>query len=624
VPLVRDGRATSAILLPKNADPALRKLAASFAATVRRSTGAEIPLLAREEAAALPPGHTRVYLGPGPEAETAGLRLEEIPEEGYRLVVQEGAVFVLGRDTDSSQPTRWALNRILEEQLGVRWLWPGELGTYVPRHANLELPLADLRYQPQLSLRRLRISANSPISTDDPVLNERLLREAKEWAANHQSGNRSQARFGHAFVHWWEKYGKAHPDYFAEPPPDTENPALKHPDRVKLRLSNPAVIEQIAAEYREAGSPPYWNVCPNDGGGFDLSEATRAWDIPQGQSPDDIWSARANLTPRFVEFWNRLHRRLAESNPEVRLSTYAYYAYKIPPPAERPLTATTAIGIVPGYKDQELWEGWAAQPGVAELYLRPNWGHIGANAPYLPLRDMARFLNFTRKHKMAGFDLDSIVGFWSTQGLNYYLWARALSQPEVSVEAVIEEYCSAFGAGASHIRAYFDHWLRLTDDYAYPETYALHDPEAEHGRFMKLVREGKTEVNFVRGPRYALPYLYTDAVLQPGEELLDKARAAIGEGDAEAAARVEFLRAGLEELRATRDLIALARSLGPRPTPAQLDALRQKDEALEAIRTRHTAGHAVWGARLTLYENRYRVPIRPKTLPLPSLNLDGL
>ncbi len=637
ITLVSQGKALCTIILSPMVDDATEEIVRTFVATVQRSTGVEIPIVRGDAPSAEPPeGGGLLFIGDSAPAQALGLRTADLPEEGYRILSRGNRLFILGRDgspADSgdlsivSRPTRWALNHLLEEQLGVRWLWPGKLGTYVPRRDHLTIPAIDLSYQPTLFKRELRISVGSqrPIipGEDHRDLDERLRKEAAQWAENHQQGQRGGIRFGHAFESWWENYGKDHPDYFALPPPGIEQPHFNRPNWVKLRLSNPAVIEQIAAEYEAAGAPEYWNVCPNDGAGFDLSKETLAWDLPRNQSPDDIWRARGNLTARYVKFWNLLYERLKQVNPKVKISTYAYHSYKTPPPPARPLTAKAAVAIVPGYKDYHLWKGWADQEGTEIMYLRPNWGHIGANAPYLPLGHMAKFIRFAWENRMRGFDLDTILGYWSTQGPNYYLWARMMTRPDLSRDDIVREYSEAFGAGAAKIRDYIDYWERVTEDYSYTDNYASEDQAAKRGRYARLVREGKIEDNWVFGPRQVLPFIYNDRTLAPAFSLLDQAKTAIGTTDDEALRRVDYLRDGLAELIATRDLVALSRKIKPNSSRQRIDELRRKASELDRLREELSARHVIWGARITNYENRRKVPMRPETLGLPPLNLDG-
>jgi len=627
--LVKNGRATSAIILPKNQPTHLREIAADFVGIVKRATQASIPVIPEDQEAGLDLAVTRIFLGETQRTRAEDISLKDVPEEGYRLLARPGSIFILGNDSTNArsarprtQPTRWALNRLLEDGLGVRWLWPGELGTYVPTSDSFAVPPADITYQPQLVRRQLSLVINRWPLSANPAMDAKLRQEAAAWSENHQLGKRDQQEFNHAFEDWWEKYGKEHPELFAVPPPGITQPHSR-PDRVKLRLGNPAVIEQIAKEYTEAGAPAFWNVCPNDGEGFDLSAETRAWDIPQDLNPEKIWKGEANLTPRFVKFWNLLSERLQQINPEATLNTYAYAAYRQPPPAERPLTAAASLMIVSGYHDFDMWTDWSRQPGVRSVFLRPNWGHLAAHAPHLPLQETHKFMEFCWDNKMKGVHIDSLLGYWATQGSLYYLWARLLTRPDLTLDNILEEYTSAFGAAAPLIRQYLDYWQDMTTKIAIIDPYAYETASSANGLFAKLVKEGKTRVNFVYGSRRALPYLYTEGVISPAQALLDQALTKVGTADKEARERVLFLQSGLEELRRSRDLYALMAKTNNH-SPEDLQELQKASDAVVKFREQLSPSHAIWGNRATEYENHYKVPVRPANIAAPPPNLQGM
>lgn len=629
IPLVKNGQATSAIILPKNQQAHLREIAADFVGTVKRATQVSIPIIPEDQEAGLDPAVTRIFLGETQQTRAEDIFLKDVPEEAYRLLARPGSIFILGNDSTNArsahprtQPTRWALNRLLEEGLGVRWLWPGELGTYVPTTDSFAVPPADTMYQPQLVRRQLSLVINRWPLSANPATDAKLRQEAAAWSENHLLGKRDQQEFNHAFEGWWKKYGKEHPELFAVPPPGITQP-YSRPDRVKLRLGNPAVIEQIAKEYTEAGAPEFWNVCPNDGSGFDLSAETRAWDIPQDLNPEKIWQGEANLTPRFVKFWNLLSERLQQINPEATLNTYAYAAYRQPPPAERPLTAAASLMIVCGYHDFDMWTDWSRQPGVRSVFLRPNWGHLAAHAPHLPLQETHKFMEFCWENKMKGVHIDSLLGYWATQGSLYYLWARLLTRPDLTLDNILEEYTAAFGAAAPLIRQYLDYWQDITTKIAIIDPYAYETASSAHGLFAKLVKEGKTRVNFVYGSRLALPYLYTEDVIAPAQALLDQALAKVGTTDRAARERVLFLQSGLDELRRSRDLYALMEKTKKR-SPEDLQKLQEASDAVVKFREQLSPTHAIWGNRITEYENNYKVPVRPANIAAPAPNLQGM
>lgn len=601
--LVKDGKALCTIVVPEKGGAAIEEIAAYFSKTVEQATGAKIPIIRENAAKALSENKVKILVGVDQS------HARELPEEAYRLTSAGNEVIISGRDGSEnvgltrskpvSMPTLWAMNRILEQGLGVRWLWPGELGTFVPKREDLFVPFQDVTYQPPLIQRKLRIIFNFAVAGRGNPTERRLEREAFDWVEHHQAGRRGDFKFGHAFSNWWEKFSATHPDYFMVPP-DGVDLAKIPPQYIKLRLSNPAVIEEIARQYTAAGAPKYWNVCPNDGSGFDTSEGTRAWDIPLGQSAADIWGGKANLTARYVMFWNLLGERLQRINPDVVLCTYAYSSYRMPPPIERPVTTKLMVGVVLSFYDDALWKGWA-DSGV-DLFLRPNWWHVGANAPYLPLAETERFIKMAAANGMIGIDMDSVMGYWATQGLNYYLVARLMNNRELTLEKVIDEYVSAFGRGGPKIREYFDYWQKVTTSYRYT---------APDGKFQQLLAEGKVDKVLTRAGRHLLRYLYTDEVLKPAYKLLDEAETQVDSGDESARDRVAFLRSGLDEMKATRDLVALSVKIKAAPTEELKSQFKSQSDTLGRLRAQMSRGHAIWNEVISKDEDRrgvYYVP----------------
>jgi hypothetical protein len=632
VVLVQDGEPRGVVVVAAEAPPLYHRLAAYFVDTVERSTGARLPVVTEEEEAALPGTTPRLHLGPAEAARKAGVRGDELPEENCRILTDGHAVFIWGNDaldgaspqeatrwrrTVEAEPTRWGINRLLEEQLGVRWLWPGPLGTYVPRHPGLRIPPTDLSFQPKLEVRRfgLGVPGQRLEFGDDAGLKQTFV-EASEWLANHQGnyrGERARISVNHAFNDWWTRFGKKHPEWFVPPLPG--QPFSAKSQHRKLRFTNPEVIEQIAREYEQAGAPKYWTVSENDGGGFDVSDEARALDLPANQPIEDIWNTRGNLTARYVTFWNRIHERLRRINPEVTLVALAYSCYNTPPPPERPVTANMVIGMVCSYRSQENWQKWREAINGGSMVLRPNWGWIGGNAPHLPLDQLHSFLQFASENGMVGFHMDSILGYWGTQAPNYYLMARTVARPELDKETILDEFTSAFGAASGKIREYLDHWQALADRYGYTVSRDV----VPDGEFNQLFAAGKIDENWFRGPREAMVYLYNDEALAPGWRLLDEADALLGEKDSEARQRVQFLRDGLAEMKATRDLMALGQKVRDDPTADNVKQLAQGARELDALRKKISPSHAIWGENVTMLENRRLLPIRPENMKLPEI-----
>ncbi len=631
ITLAENGEARCVIVTPADAQESVNAAVAQFVGIVERSLGVTIPVIrSEEETANLPASVIPIFVGDTKAAAGIGLTTTALPPDTYRLVAGPDRIIIVGAEDGPpaasnrfvvARPTLWALNHLLEESLGVRWLWPGQLGTYVPKHSAFVIRETDRTYRPLLEYRslRLNIPRENPFALKNRVLDRQIKEEVIRWSENHQSGRRTVVTFGHSFEHWWDRYSAEHPDYFAELPAPYKQPFPKA-SHAKLRIANPAVVEQIAKEYEAAGAPLYWNVSPNDGNGFDISKESAAWDSPPNQAPGEIFAARGKLTARYVRFWNNIYERLKQINPDVILVTYAYSSYRKPPEPTRPLTAKAILQIVDGMEAYKEWKEWAKY--AHGLYLRPNWWHQGADAPYLTVRPATDFIRFAHKERMIGLDMDSILGYWATQGLNYYAIARVMNDPEITTEIILDEYTSAFGKGKPKIAQYLDYWRRRSEENRYSLNAAPGAPPPR-SKYHDLAKSGKIPASILNGSKYALPFLYNEQTLGPAERLLNEAAALIGDSDPEALQRVEFLRNGLNSLRATREQIVLGQKLKTNPTKKNHQAFEEGYQQLEKTRESFARDHVIWPEAVHTYENRYKVLIRPSAFGHHHINLDG-
>lgn len=557
---------------------------------IKKSTGADLPVVdaGSPEELAVPESHVRILVGPGPLTEALGIRGSDLEKEAYRVAASGNWLVLTGASNDA---IFYAVSHFLDEYVGVRYLWPGELGTYVPKRDTIGLPAVDSTRRPEAEQRRLRASDTRP--------------EVKRWMDVHMMGSRSQFAFGHAFTEWYDKYGKAHPGLFAQPP---EGRVQVRADRVKLDLSNEAVDEIIIREWQAAGKPDNWNVSPNDGSGFCVSPGCLAMDEPAGQSIDLIWGAEGNLTARYVKFWNRLLTKMRVLHPEVTLSTYAYSSYKEPPPPHLKLKEGMVIGFVHTFQAYEQWKGW--HDTGAKLFLRPNWWHSGAIAPNLTLHATGNYFKFAWQNGMIGFDFDSVMGYWATQGLNYYLIARLSVRPELSVDDVIAEYASAFGKAGPAILDYIRFWETFSEETAYNVSAGNGVTIDPNGRFETVVKQHDLPRSPLNSGWYTLPYLYTDEVMGEAHSILDRAELAAAGDESEVRERISFLRDGLRHLEMTRDVVRYGYEK-TRPSDATQEQFQRMSEELDRYRKELSQRHVIWYDALKSSELRRNIPTEP-------------
>jgi hypothetical protein len=272
-----------------------------------------------------------------------------------------------------------------------------------------------------------------------------------------------------------------------------------------------------------------------------LEAAERAFTGQEGR-PDNWMLPLGSLSDRFARFWERVSEEAVKIRPDVKVVSYVYDNYR-KPPIKAMLNSNVLCGVVPhesifGYSklDSEMfrhdWSGW--EKTGCQLFLRPNYTLQAPNFPAFYARTLGEDLKFAMAHGLKGTDFDSLTGKYSTQGPSLYMLAKVLNHPDVSVNAVLEEFYAAFGPARASVRAYFALW-----EVNYP-----HYSETEQSDCIKAKRKYGAGIY---GPYYILaPALYSPEVMRKAWSCLEKAQLEAA-GDQTASARIEWLAKGLKQ-----------------------------------------------------------------------------
>jgi len=421
----------------------------------------------------------------------------------------------IGRTGDLS-----AVYDFLERQLGFLFLAPGELGTSYTPSPVLKLKTGKNSWEPgQLVKRELRHSVmnlksvlanrelpefyrqKAPVSV--PKINMDVLR----WLKQMRMGASVRYYYGHAFTRWWKMYGAKHPEYFALH--KGKRAPWGDPANIKMCPSNEAFINQIVNNWKNAKVRSHMiNVCENDWGNYCECANCRKLDAPI--RPGDKWDT--DLTDRYLWMANEVLKRAKKIDPKVKVSFYAYSVYRFPPRKFR-VEPGMVIGFVPHMMSLEKtdamykeWRRWGAQ----EMFQRPNDQHINTGLPMGFEEIMFKHFQVGYKNGMVGTDYDTLHHFWASTGIADYILARAHIYPKKSFTEHLNEYCSAYGAAAPEVKAYYDYWRKEIF------TKRLLPNREEIGR------RGKYG-NFRRGLMWDLPKYYfekdfniTDGILKKG------------------------------------------------------------------------------------------------------------
>lgn len=537
--VVRDGVAQCVIVTGDAPAEPVSRAVQELNYWVEKISGTKLPVVTASEWDGKTP-----YIAVGASRLTQEWEAGPMAQEEARIIVEEGRVGLLGNDVSPYEGSEWtgtyyAVLELLKKKMGVRWIWPGEIGEVYQQRDTITLAPERWTWQPNLTLiRSLRNGYKMPRNRArteaamkkigvDARQWQQLSDDHEHWLLRERMNKPTNVKFGHAFSKWWDLYSVEHPDWFAKPPEGV--PQLGGVG-VKLNLSNPEVQEKIFQDwYRGWQEDPkkgqYMNVAPNDSRGFDTRPETRAWDAPElAKVPaKEIFNGSAPvLSDRYVRFWNLLAERIKKVDPSAKLTTYAYRNYRPPPLGDQKLADNVIIAYCGGegyYPDErfirEEWKGWRDRG--ATLTWRPNMLNGGHGTPFLYPRALFEDFRAFQAQGLIGTDFDSLAGNWSGQGLMYYVLAEMHSRPEAGYDELAGEYFDAFGPAREAVREYHEYF----------EKVSLDGPRLLRDREL-VPRE--TWGGWWDGYIRLVPLLFTPEVIAQGRRLLSQAEEAVKAG----------------------------------------------------------------------------------------------
>jgi hypothetical protein len=591
VAIVTKHQPVATIVVPDGAPAVVRYAAQEFAYHVERATGAKLPIIS--ETAAAGDHQPHVYLGDTAAARAAGIG-HPAPET-FTLKCDRSGLIIAGGDKpgDPLKPetcggTLFGVYEWLERELGVRWLWPGELGTYVPPRASLRARDLDATISPAFFQRNIRggltFKGNHPDLDFTPDAAAAYAHEQAVFLRRHRVGKSIPLTYHHAFTDWWKKYGAEHPEWFQLV--NGKRGPTRPGGSYSMCVSNPEFRHQLLTQWQQqrgkSANPHVLNAVENGIMGLCECDQCRAWDGPTPEGflkyypPKSKVMGSPFVTDRYVKYWLDVERQAEAIDPDVTVVVYNYFNYFAPPTPGTKLNRHILVGSYPSAgwfpraPDEQAWfkQQWTEwQQTGARLFSRGNYCLDGYAMPLIFPHQFADEFHHQAQHGMEATDYDAITGQWAAQGTNLYLLARLETRPTASTDEILAEYYSAFGGAAPEIKAYFDYW----------EQYALAHRELINAQYADNTSRW-------RAFGVAAHVIFPPEAFAAAEKILVAARAAVA-ADPESARRVEFLQDGLTHARLCADASRELTVRDPASTPergrhalAELIAFRRAHE----------------------------------------------
>lgn len=268
VTLVENGIGKALIVFDKNALQPIRFAAEELQTHIEKMSGARLPLVeitANTDCKNLTATNTLIVLGANAITASMGCSSEGLKPDGFRIMTTPAILAVVGRD-DSNSIDPWAgygnvgtLNGVhrLLEQWGVRWYFPGDIGTVIPHKPTLTADL-NMEDAPYCCYRR----GEPPDST----------KEARIWARRIGFGATADYYGPHtSFDCWYERYGTTRPELFALRADGTRCNVAKEGEPINECWHSPAARRLMIKEarkffaYADLEHTPCFGICENDG-----------------------------------------------------------------------------------------------------------------------------------------------------------------------------------------------------------------------------------------------------------------------------------------------------------------------------------------------------------------------
>ncbi len=424
----------------------------------------------------------------------------DIPDRDGFIIRTEGQnVIIAGRDDPKGKPetsgsglspehgTVNAAFEFLERFAGIRFYFPGDIGTVAPKRTEWTLPQIDIYERPDWVHRDFYNDVYNGLGRSvTPEEMVYLRRSTMLIPSCH----------GLAFLGFPARFAKTHPEYFALKDDGTrftdgikgKSSSYGHlcfssgikdeiaKDAIAFLSGQPAASRGILLNGKSYWSPsrypagvPYFDIMPNDS--FyrcRCAECRKHFSQGPKATSNFIWSF-------FIDIANQVKT----SGVKGGVSTMAYEDYRLVPDQEIPENIEVKLALRGPWnennpavraKDMEILDGWYRKLGrKLRLWVYPSKYAIDLpGIPYTAPRACASFCKRVAKQSGGGF-FEAGSDRPAHNYLNFYVISKIAWNNGTDVESLLKEYYRLmFGAAAPEMeefdRTVEKHWMRIVSN----------------------------------------------------------------------------------------------------------------------------------------------------------------
>ena len=490
--LADGGKVCCEVVIPAKANPTEKYAAEELAGFLEKIIGAKVPVRNR------PSGKATAFLLGSAGASAAGIDLKKLDRDGYVIRSAGKHIAIAGNDDPKGNPGKIAscnehgtLNGVyefLERFGGVRFYFPGDIGTVVPSRPDWKIGTISLMDRPDNQYRRTYCTGLKDLGSgklefyagavpaDVKRLSSLRIRESTINLPNCH---------GLRGLELPRRFAQSHPEYFA-----LMDTGRRHDGSVSTRKDSAdghlcfsceglkEVVYEDAKAFltgRSASSrgikswrptyfsQPFFNIMPNDALYDCRCENCRklAARLPGGKS-DVIWKFETDIA-----------RRLQRENIPGFITLMAYSSYKNIPSMNIPLNAIVMLAITGPWKephpaqknDYQLLKDWNRKLN-AKTYLwtyTTKCGNLIADIPSFTPKAVGSFYRKAAPYSFGSF-LESETDFWIFNSMNFYVFGKVMWDSSTDVDALLDEHFRLmYGPAAKPMKEFYDtlerHWV---------------------------------------------------------------------------------------------------------------------------------------------------------------------
>ncbi|MBO4646843.1 MAG: DUF4838 domain-containing protein [Lentisphaeria bacterium] len=547
ITLCKDGKVEFEVVKPAN--PAANQAANELIARLAQITGKKVKPVAKASGKV-----PAFYLGTCPEAKALGLDPEKLDRDGYYIKTDGNCIFITGVDSNApgwdnqQRATLFGVYEFLERFGGVRYYFPGEIGTIVPKKKDWTLPAIDITDRPDAQYRWIYCvdsSARVGLGTSKYLYPGLKNPNPTTWRNSTVNGIRSC--HGLNDLELVKRFSKTHPEYFAMLPNGDRHNGTKittafnrnghlcysseelkeviYQDAAACLTGKPASSRGIS---RWASRWNTWHVdlAPNDGMYWcQCPKCKKIQEQGKQAMSDHIWGFVIDIA-----------NRLKKNGISGYVMNDSYGVFK--PVPSMPVPDNVMVGVAlsgpwsmrhertreAGFQRLRSWS--KAINGKVKIWTYPT--KAAAEIPYIPNftpRAVGAFYQ-AAKNDIFGSFVESGSDRWMFGFLNSYVCSKVLWDWNTDVEKLIDEHCRLmYGKAAPQMSKFYTELENLWMD-----------------RILGNIVQTSLGDNWkIPTRRDIWTKIYTPAKIKEIDALLDQAEKAVAK-DPASLKRVKFMR----------------------------------------------------------------------------------